>query len=823
MRIPRLKLFLILFWILLGASCGGQTDRPEGPTPPFPISDPTLMPIFDVVITVKPPDGTAADANLAMVILDEVTGWPHNSTILPMAKLDDGRWQISLNPPAGSLLRYRYIRQNPEVAFEADTEGATIQNRIVHISGSTHVQDLIATWSGKRYQGPTGRVIGRLVNAQTGDPLSEMVVNVGGNTVFTDGLGNFRVDGLVPGLHTITAFSADGSFSPAQQGAVVAADSTTPAQMSLFPAKKVQVTFEVTVPDDTLEGIPLRFAGNLQQFGHLFTELPGGITHAVALMPTLIEVDPTHYVFIADLYAGTDFRYKYTLGDGLINTERGADGALVTREVIIPDTDVVIRDTIERWQGKDQGTVLFWLEVPSSTPITDVISLQLNSTALSSPIPMWKIGDQQWFYTVYGHPESEGEISYRYCRNQQCGIADDIQSSGSMSDWRTFLPNDSQIDLRDTVVEWSWWKEREATSYTPSPQIAPLEGFNVGVELLPRYNPSWEAHLDIGLKKIADMGANSIILTPSWLVGDANPVPEVGFDPTHAPFFENLRTVIEKAQILDLQVVLHPTLTFGDQDYRDWWQSTLRDDGWWSVWFERYKAFVITYAGLAADMGISKIILGGPELAPSLPEGVLFDGTPSGTPPETDAVWREIISEVRSIYPGRIGLELDLGSSLQTPPTFIDAVDEIYLYWHAPIASSTSAGIQAYQSTVRSIITSSVLTSQSIVGKPIFLSVEYPSIDGTAMDCSQALADSCLDASAFDLGSEGNAFLQVNLKEQAEAIYAILAEAYVQPSIHGVYVRRYNPIVELNDKSASINGKPGQLVLEIWYPQITGQ
>jgi hypothetical protein len=80
-----------------------------------------------------------------------------------------------------------------------------------------------------------------------------------------------------------------------------------------------------------------------------------------------------------------------------------------------------------------------------------------------------------------------------------------------------------------------------------------------------------------------------------------------------------------------------------------------------------------------------------------------------------------------------------------------------------------------------------------------------------------------MDPSAFDLGSEGNAFLQVNLKEQAEAIYAILAEAYVQPSIHGVYVRRYNPIVELNDKSASVNGKPGQLVLEIWYPQITGQ
>jgi hypothetical protein len=781
------------------------------------------MPIFEVVITVRPPEGTQPDANLALVLLDEVSGWSQNASILPMSRLGDGRWQIGLNPPAGSLLRYRYMRQSPNVNFESDTAGEAIQHRIVHISGSTHVEDVIAAWNGIPYIGETGRVIGRLVDGQSGEPLTEMIANIAGKTAFTDGDGNFRVDGLVPGLHTITAFSTDGSYTPAQQGAVIEARSTTPAQMGLFPADLVQVTFEVSVPEDTLEGTQLRIAANLRQFGHIFTELPGGITNAIGLMPTLIEVDPTHYVFIKELYSGTNLRYKYTLGDGLINAERDAEGGMVTRELIIPDGDIIIRDTIERWQGKDQGHTQFWLEVPSITPASDIVSLQLNPLSLSSPIPMWKIGDQQWFYTVYSHPITEGGIRYRYCRNQQCGFADDLQTSGPDPQWRTFIPSESQIDLRDTVFEWKWLKDAGATSFLPSLQIEPREGFDVGVEILPLYAPSWESHMDVGLRRISEFSAKTVILTPSWKVGKNNPEPELGFDPAHSPYLDNLKIQIEKSQSLNLHVALHPILHFESQSDEDWWKGAIRDSGWWSVWFERYKEFILTYAQVASELQISKLILGGDGIAPSLPAGVLPDGTPSGVILEADAKWRALIAEIRSIYSGRIGFELDLPQDLPTPPTFIDAIDEVHLYWHAPLATTAAARIQDYQEAARSIISSSILTSASILEKPIYLSVEYASFDGASMDCEHRPDLECFSAEAFDLGAEGSAFLPVDLQEQAEAIYAVISEAYLQPAIQGFYVRRYNPIVQLNDKSASVYGKPAQAVLELWYPQVSGQ
>jgi hypothetical protein len=502
MRYSGIKILAGIFLLIFIVSCSGPDKTSVITTPPFPTSDPTLMPIFDVVLTVSPPEGTGVDANLALILLDEVAGWPHNARILPMNRLADGRWQISLNPPAGSLLRYRYMRQSPNVVFEAGSDGGIIQNRLLHISGSNQVEDVIAAWDGVPFNGDTGRIIGRLVDATTGDPLREMIANIAGNTVFTDTNGDFRVDGLVPGLHTITAISTDGSYAPAQQGAQIEASTTTPAQMGLFPAVPVQVTFEVTVPEDTLEGTQLRVTGNLKQFGHVFTELYGGITNAISLMPTLIEVDPTHYIFIADLYAGTHLRYKYTLGDGLINAERDEDGAMVTRDVIIPNEDIIIRDTIERWQGENQGSVLFWLEVPTLTPPSDVVSVQLNPSTLTSPIPMWKIGEQQWFYRLYSYPLLEGGIEYRYCRNQQCGIADDLLTSSMNSQWRTFLVSESQIDLHDSVLEWKWMDDVGQSSFIPSPQIEPREGFQVGVEILPLYEPSWESNVDHGLEEI---------------------------------------------------------------------------------------------------------------------------------------------------------------------------------------------------------------------------------------------------------------------------------------------------------------------------------
>jgi hypothetical protein len=824
MKMSRRTTFILICIVFCSTSCswmGTPTSSVDRPLPPFPIDEPTPIPRSKITITVTAPADTPANADLLMEIIDEVSGWPYNTEILPLTRLNDGRWQLEIEPPAGSLLRYRYLRKNPEPSVEASTDGATIKYRVLQIPSTAQIQEVIAAWSDSPYQGPTGRILGRLVEADTGKLLSEMIVSVAGKLIFSDVQGNFRVDGLVPGLHNITVFSPDGAYITAQQGAIIAADSTTPAQMNLLPAKKIQVTFEVSVPQDTYEETDLRIAGNLQQFGHLFTQSDGGMTNAISQMPSMIEVDPAHYIQITDLYAGTDLRYKYTVGDGLQNAERDADGEIFTRQVILPDHDLIIRDAVERWQGHNQEATHFWALVPPETPEQDQVSIQFNTGNWLQPLPMWRTGEREWYYILYSFPTKD-PITYRYCRNQQCGSADDIDTPGQDAVGRPLSTSSGEQEAHDTVAQWIWWSGIETILPFEPPQLGPRPNLELGFEYLSNYNPTWDPYLTQGFQEISKMGANTVIISPSWVVSQNHVIPELYFDPVFAPFKSNMKSHITAAQQNGLAVVLHPRLTFPRESWEIWWQISRRDENWWTTWFEQYKAFILSYAQIAQETGVSKIVLGGPEFAPALPDGQLSDGSPSGVPVLSNSHWRTLITELQSIYSGHIAFEIEVKDVVQSPPPFLDIIDEVHLYWHAPLSTEGTSGIPEMQVAARSILNNTVLRLPALSGKPLAISIEYPSVNGGTASCLTNEDGECVDASIFDQGAFIHPDFQIDLDEQAEAITAVFTEAYYQGAITGFYIRRYNPIVALQDKSASVNGKPAFTVLSFLYPLIKG-
>jgi hypothetical protein len=822
MKMNRRVAHILIYFLLCSTSCSvisPSTPSADRSTPPFPIDEPTPLPLSTISITVTAPAGTPSNADLLMEIFDEVSGWPYNTNILPLTRLSDGRWQLDITPPAGSLLRYRYIRKNPTPSVEAGTDGTAVRYRMLYVPSTAQFQDIIAAWVDTSYEGPTGRIIGRIVEVETGKPLSEMIASIAGQLTFTDEQGNFRVDGLVPGLHNITVMSPDGSYAPAQQGAIIAADSTTPAQMTLTPTLKIQVTFEVALPENIFEEAPLRIAGNIQQFGHLFTEISGGMTNTVSQMPSMIEVDPTHYIQIVDLYAGMDLRYKYTLGDGLQNAECNADGEIFTRQVILPDHDLVIRDAVERWQGQNQRETFFHVIVPAETPATDDVSIQFNVGHWLPPLPMWQIGENEWSYTLYNLPANDS-IAYRYCRNQQCGSADDIDTPGPDSPGRPFAFATGQQEINDTVSQWIWWSGIETTLPFEPPQLGSRSDFELGVEILPDYRPAWDPYLAQGFQGIAAMHANTVVLSPSWVVSQNHVIPVLDFDPGFSSFRSNLESHIQAAQQNGLDVIFHPTLTFTKESSVIWWQISRRDENWWTIWFERYKSFILSCAQIAQETGVRKIILGGPEIAPSLPDAQLSDGSSSGAHLLSNSHWRTLISEIRSIYSGSIAFELELSESLQPPPPFLDVVDEVHIYWHTPLSVDGNSAIPEMQVMARSMLNDAVLNEPTLSGKPLVISVEYPSVDRGTTACLSNEDGECVRADIFDQGAYIHPEFQIDLNEQAEALTAVLTEACYQGAIKGFYVRRYNPIVALQDKSASINGKPAMSVLNFLYQRI---
>jgi hypothetical protein len=806
---------LLLAWI--SAGCG---LLPTGQTPsPAPTTGPSagVSGMVEVVFRAVPPAGTADDAGLVLQVMDPVTGFAYNSQSHPLQPIGDGIWQGSLSVLPGSVVSYRYARTFPASTDEYTTTGDPVSFRLAYVNGDTLVEDVIAAWQETPFSGSTGRLVGKLTDAATGRGLIEMQVSAGGKRAFTDGEGAFRLDGLPPGLHTLVITSLDGAYRPVQQGAIIAAESATPADLALEAAEPIQMVFEVTLPEGTPTDQPLRLAGNTLQLGHTFTDLEGGVRNPAAASPVMVQVDPTHALLIVSLYGGMDLHYKYTLGDGLWSAERTPAAAFYTRQVVLPEQDTTLTDTVSRWQSGGKGPLIFRLAVPESTPPSEQVSLQLNPFTWFEPLPMVRVGPGQWSLSVLGPLDFDFPLAYRYCRNLQCESAAETPPSEASA--RQVLPTEGPQERSDTVARWAWYPAPPAEVTVVAPEIAVRADLQAGVEFAPTYDPSWAAVMPQALADLAGIGSNAVIFTPAWAMQDAAPTPVLGFEPGIGPFQSEVKGAVAEANRLGMQAILHPALRSPGGDYAGWWAAAPRDGAWWTVWFEMYRSFLLTYAHLAAEAGASKLVLGGPEVAPALPAGRLPDGTPSGAPADAEERWRALIADVRSVYPGRLAFEIELGRSLQSPPGFLEAVDEVHVYFHPSLGPTPGMSPEQMAATVKSLVDDSLLSTPAFSGKPLVLSVEYLSVSGGATSCVPG-GGTCLPASAFDAGAEGNTAVGVDLDEQSNAINAVLLDVYSRPEITGFFTRRYDPTAALQDKSASVNGKPARDVLWYWYSRM---
>ncbi|MEJ2561818.1 MAG: carboxypeptidase regulatory-like domain-containing protein [Anaerolineales bacterium] len=751
-----LLLVILLIPLVSGCSLTDMFSGSSGPTSRV-IPTATPLPAAEVVFSASPPADTTSKSDLALVVVDEVTGLDYNTVTHEMKRQKDGHWEVHVAVPVSSVLHYRYTRQSPSP---------------------------IATWSDAAYQGPVGRIIGQLTDQADGSPLAEMVVVVAGVRTFSDGEGNFRIEGLQPGLHQLVVFSPTGAYQTVQQGALIAADSTTPIALQLSAAQRVQVTFEISVPEDTIPGIPLRIAGNVQQMGNVFSPLSGGVNLSVAKMPEALLVTPTDYISVVTLYSGTDLRYKYTLGDGFWNAERDPDGYFLTRQLIVPDYDIILKDVVATWHGGSKGSVQFNVTVPADTPPGEQISLQLNPYTWFEPIPMWPQDENQWFYVLHGPLDFSGTIGYRYCRNGQCGSADDIETAGSNSMGRPLTPSRDTQQLHDEVTAW-WWLSADSPSTTIiAPAIEARNDYEVGVELVSGYHPNLQALTTAMLGSVVDLGSNAIVLTPSWVLEENEPTPNIAFDPARAPFAADLENTIREATKRGLEISLRPTLSVEDGSLQNWWLTAPRDSAWWDVWFEEYRSFILTYARLAERNDVSRLVLGGVETMPALPGGLIAGDISSEVPMDAEHRWLELITEIGEIYDGELAFQIELSDELEAIPNFMVACDAVYVYWHALLATTED--------------------------------------EGSASACAKAPDETCRDNTEFEQGAIVDPDLGVDLLAQAQALNAVLLEATVRDEIQGFFVRGYNPSVVLQDKSASIYGKPGRDVIWYWYSRLTG-
>jgi hypothetical protein len=790
------------------------TPGPSGPTP-------TPQPRAEVVFTVRLPDPLQANEVLAISVVDEVTGLTLNAVDYQMTAVDPITYSTNLAIPDQAIIKYRYVRRGPSIIVEDTNADTSIPYRLVHVNGPTQIVDTINSWSDKPVNTLSGNISGTVVNQDTNVPIPGIMVTAGGLRALTDSAGRFELIALRGGQHNLVAYALDGAFHTFQQGANVAENQSTPVQIRMRPAQLVNIIFTVSVPDSTQRNVPLRMAGNLIQLGNTFSDLGGGLSTVADRMPILTPLPDGRYSVSLFLPVGAHIVYKYTLGDGFWNSEFSSTGQYVTRNLIVPAQNTTVEDIVQSWQAGPNGSILFEVTVPPDTPPGDAIYIQFNPFGWTAPIPMWPKGNNQWGYKLYGPLNIVGAFGYRYCRNAQCGAADDAQTAGSSAPGRTVSPSIAPQDILDTVDRWAWPQSAESPTIVSTEIPARGTGFFAGVEFLSHYNPSDVTFIPTALQNVQAIGSNWVVLAPSWMYSNINPLVFTSV-PGRNPFWSDTVTSVAQARAINLNVALFPQPRF-ETSPDDFWTSAPRDGGWWDNWFNHYRAFAVHYADLATLSGAQAVILGGDWIAPALPAGTLPNGAPSGVPADAEARWRNIIAEVRQHFRGNVIFALPYTTVDIVPPvTILQDVDAIYLLWFARLSDSANPSRAELEAEAGRLLDENVAPVQIQLNKPLILAFAYPSSTYSATGCIPSGSSGCLDWTALNPPREDLNTVSLDFQQQVNIYEALFNAVNGRPWINGFVSRGYFAPVALQSKSASIHGKPAADLLWYWFPRLLG-
>ncbi len=816
-------LALLILTLLVGCNFPGlKSSSTNDPNLPPKTELQQTMVTFGVSVAQPIPAGDSIYLNL----LDEVTGLSFNAHKYILQADNTLHYSVTLPFTIGKVIKYRYSREGSAIVNEHLYNDRPVRYRLYDVEGPATIQDMISRWTDTQYQGPTGRIMGEAVDDATGKPVQNLLVAAGGEQAFTLADGTFLLEGLPPGNHNLVFYALDGAYHIYQQGAVVGANATTPVSIELNPAKLVTVIFTIRVPADTPADAPIRFAGSLYQLGNTFADLCGGVNSLASRMPTLGKLADGRYMVTLNLPAGTYIEYKYTLGDGLWSSEVTSAGAARLRQLLIPNTATEQNDVVDSWLPTGTRPVPFYVAVTPDTPKNETVSIQFNpGFGWLEPLPMAPSVNPAgtgWTFDMTGPFNHLTSLQYRYCRQEQCGAADDATTTGMNPTGREVNPASNPATVNDTVAAWAWLSSSNEPVIIPDTLVTPRgDNFTAGIAFQPSYHPSWGPLLPEAIKTVPDLGVNWLMLTPSWTFTNGTP-PILEPLPSQDMLQPELVSSIGTGQRANLNVGLFPQANF-PTDIDAWWQAVARDFPWWVSFFERYTNFVLHHASVASSTNAGVLILGGDWLDPALPGGQLTDGTPSNVPEDAEARWRSLIGQVRERYSGKIGWAISYPQGIKDPPPFLDAVDQVYILWSAPLASQPDASLEELQAQAAAIFDQELLPFQQQVQRPVIIAISYPSIDQAATGCIAISGGGCL---AYDLLAPPNADipeLKLNLQAQADAYNAVLASINERSWISGYVSMGYYPPAILQDKSTSIHGKPASGVMLYWSQKYLGK
>lgn len=805
------RVLVLVIFVFLASSCNYPGFDSSGQTTELAVEENTASKVeaAEVVFQVVVPPETPSEDAVFLHVMDEVTGLNLNPITYQLTSVGTSLYEAHIPVPIGSVVKYRYTHGDSLGNIEFTPMGKQVRYRLAYVEQPMIVTDTISSWGGTGYTGNYGRIEG-VIQTEDGKPVADMLVVAAGVQSISTADGHYLLDGVPIGKHNLVAYSMDGKYSVFQQEAMVASDTMTPADLLVAEPETVSVTFNVDVPADGTQSLPVRMIGNLYSLGNTFADLQGGVSTIASRSPIMDYRGENHFSLTLELPVGYDLRYKYSRGDGFWSAEQNESDRFPVRQFIVPDVDTVIEDTVESWNSSQKAPVSFYVQEAPGTPDSAKVSIQFKTFDWGAPIPMWQVDDTHWVYILFGPMDLLGSMHYRYCLNDECELSPEVNDDGLLIQ-RSLTIQDQPQNLNDLISGWRW---EQSSSNVHQVEIAgtPYDrsAFITGFEVEEAYQPGWQSYLREGIREFGSISSDWVVFAPEWEFTRVN-LPAMEPITGGTMLSKDLEQASKWTHDEAMELVLYPQSTLG-RFQRVFWDTAQLDYGWWRSWFDRYQRFILHYAGIADTIGADAIILGEPGMVMALEGGMMPNGEASNIHPDFYHFWSDLVGLIRERYDGQIywALRYD-GDGTPTLPVAADAVDGIYIMWSKPLTQSSSASeAELYEQF--SIGFDQDLSPLSALDKPIVIGLEFASADGVGLGCLMT-SDVCLenryivDYSAY----------AIDLDEQATIYSAALRAVDEREWVDGVISRGVYPNVSVMDPSPSARGKTAYAILQAWF------
>ena len=182
-----------------------------------------------------------------------------------------------------------------------------------------------------------------------------------------------------------------------------------------------------------------------------------------------------------------------------------------------------------------------------------------------------------------------------------------------------------------------------------------------------------------------------------------------------------------------------------------------------------------------------------------------------------------MIAEVRQHFRGSVifALPYDIGV-ISAPTGVLTDVDVVYLLWFAKLSDQANPNKTDMLNAAGLLLDNNIAPIQVQINKPIVLGLSYPSSAQSATGCIPNGSGGCSYWTALSRPNPDLTTVNLDLQQQVDIYDAIFNAVNGRTWVTGLVSRGYFAPVALQDKSASIHGKPTADMLWYWFPRLLG-